>query len=212
MEYNLILDMIENNPSILDLGCGDGSLSKRLIEEKGCKVIGLDLSEEAVKLARKNGIDARVGDLEKRLDFESNSFDYVILCDVLEHLFDPLFSLKEALRVSKKYVIIAFPNFAFFKSRFQLMFKGEFPKSPLFGRAWYNSQHIRLFSYKDFIHTIKVLNFQVKINKKSFIYPRFIPSMLVNAFPNLLSIVCVLRLKKKPNWDLSRIATYSFDV
>jgi len=164
-EFDIIIDMVEENSTVLDLGCGDGSLGEELIKRKNCKVVGIDISEVAIGYAKKKGVDAKVGNLEEPLDFDNDSFDYVILCDVLEHLFDPMFTLREALRVSKKYVIVAFPNFAYLPARFELMFTGRFPRYPLFGYNWYNSQHIRLFSYKDFANALEGLNFDVKVKK-----------------------------------------------
>lgn len=59
---------------ILDLGCGDGALTERLVE-LGCRVVGVDGSPEQVAAARARGIDARVGDGEQ-LDFDGG-FDAV---------------------------------------------------------------------------------------------------------------------------------------
>ena len=210
-EFDIIIDMIDNNSYVLDLGCGDGSLGEKLIIEKKCKVVGIDISKVAVEYAKKKGVDARVGNLEEPLDFEDNSFDYVILCDVLEHLFDPLFTLKEAFRVSKRYVIIAFPNFAYFESRFELLFFGIFPRSPLFGYFWYNSQHIRLFSLKDFLKVLKDLNFNVRIVKREYISNKVIPKTLVDFFPNILANVCVLKMTKL-GLKIEEIKEYRFDI
>ena len=113
IEFEIIASMVEYNSSVLDLGCGDGTLGEKLIKERNCKVVGIDISKVAVEYAKRKGVNAIVGDLDEPLNFGDNTFDYVILCDVLEHLFDPMFALKEALRVRKKYVIVAFPNFAY---------------------------------------------------------------------------------------------------
>ena len=59
---------------ILDLGCGDGALTKRLVEI-GCEVVGVDASAPQVEAARRLGLDARVGDGE-RLSFDAE-FDAV---------------------------------------------------------------------------------------------------------------------------------------
>ncbi len=59
---------------ILDLGCGDGALTKKLVE-LGCEVVGVDASAPQVEAARRLGLDARVADGE-RLGFDTE-FDAV---------------------------------------------------------------------------------------------------------------------------------------
>ena len=59
---------------VLDLGCGDGVLSKAL-RDAGCTVVGLDASPELVAAARAAGLDARLGD-GQALGFEAE-FDAV---------------------------------------------------------------------------------------------------------------------------------------
>jgi len=59
---------------ILDLGCGDGALTEKLVA-MGCTVVGVDASENFVAAARARGLDARLMDGE-RLNFE-NEFDAV---------------------------------------------------------------------------------------------------------------------------------------
>jgi trans-aconitate methyltransferase len=48
---------------VLDLGCGDGVLTERLVQA-GCSVVGVDSSPEQVEAARARGLDARVGRAE----------------------------------------------------------------------------------------------------------------------------------------------------
>ena len=65
-----VVELLAPRPGerILDLGCGDGVLSERIVA-LGATVVGIDGSPEQVAAARARGIDARVGDGE-RLGFE----------------------------------------------------------------------------------------------------------------------------------------------
>src|ERR1700744_2108432 len=59
--------------TILDLGCGDGQLSA-VLQQKGARVVGVDIDEQAVAQALSRGIDARVQDaqhLQFRADFDA---------------------------------------------------------------------------------------------------------------------------------------------
>ncbi|MBN1263814.1 MAG: methyltransferase domain-containing protein [Candidatus Pacebacteria bacterium] len=119
--YGAILNSLPRG-RILDLGCGDGNVSQ-LYLKKG-EVYGLDISSEALKQAKKRGIKTRQGDLnQSKLPYSSNFFQAVILTDVLEHLIDPVKTLKETRRVLKKggRLILTVPNFARLKNRLRMI-------------------------------------------------------------------------------------------
>jgi trans-aconitate methyltransferase len=71
-----VLELLAPQPGerILDLGCGDGALTARLVA-LGCSVLGIDASAPQVEAARRLGLDARVGD-GQRLNFDAE-FDAV---------------------------------------------------------------------------------------------------------------------------------------
>jgi trans-aconitate methyltransferase len=70
------LDLLAPQPGerILDLGCGDGALTEKLVA-LGCQVVGVDASPEQIAAARARGLDARVMDGES-LEFKAE-FDAV---------------------------------------------------------------------------------------------------------------------------------------
>jgi SAM-dependent methyltransferase len=93
---------------ILDLGCAVGNYSRRL-SSLGYAVKGADINPEYIRIARERGVDAYVIDGD-RLPFANQSFDSVLLFEVLEHLPDPDSVLREAKRVARKNVILTTPN------------------------------------------------------------------------------------------------------
>ncbi|MHB8073343.1 class I SAM-dependent methyltransferase [Desulfosporosinus fructosivorans] len=108
-QYQVLNDILEILPSdidsLLDVGCGNGLITNRL--PKDLRVVGLDLSHEALKSVQREKV---VGDV-RDLPFEDNSFDLVMANDVIEHLSldEAEEALKEISRVAGKYIIITVP-------------------------------------------------------------------------------------------------------
>jgi trans-aconitate methyltransferase len=89
---------------ILDLGCGDGALTAKLVA-MGCAVVGVDASEPQIRGARAMGLDARVMDGEQ-LTF-SNEFDAVFSNAALHwmrHPDDVIAGVQRALRPRGRFV------------------------------------------------------------------------------------------------------------
>lgn len=79
-----VYDNVREGSTLLDLGCGVGMLA--LLKRKDVQLAGVDISDECVAAARRNGYDdVRLGDLTK-LPFADASFDYVASLDVIGHV------------------------------------------------------------------------------------------------------------------------------
>lgn len=128
--------------SVLDLGCGDGTLLA-LLAKRGIGGVGLDLSEKAVAIAHERGLDCRVHDLTEPLPFPDKSFDAVLIIDVLEHLYRPDQLLTEAARVAVQYVYISTPNFASLPARLQVL-RGRVPENntPRDGHIYWMTEQV----------------------------------------------------------------------
>ena len=101
---NYVFDTIKNNEkegsSLLDVGCGSGEIS-RLYSTNGFVVTGIDFSKVAIEISKSNNLNVLNMDIDNGFQFNDNSFDVVLAGDVIEHLFDPIFSLCEIKRVLK---------------------------------------------------------------------------------------------------------------
>jgi SAM-dependent methyltransferase len=84
---------------LLDVGCGPGRLLQEL-REYGWDVHGVDFSSVAVSRARSVGLDVRQSDLLST-EFATDFFDVVLFSHSLEHVFDPVATLREAHRILK---------------------------------------------------------------------------------------------------------------
>jgi SAM-dependent methyltransferase len=92
---------------ILDLGCATGDYCLEL-GKLGYVCVGADINEAYVDAARKKGVNAVVSG--EKLPFEDNSFDTVIMFEVLEHVQYPERVLREAKRVSAGNILITVPD------------------------------------------------------------------------------------------------------
>jgi len=148
--YNHIVPLIENGAKVLDLGCGDGTLLKKLIDEKNVHGKGIEINQENVIQALHKGLSIIQGDIDEGLeDFSDNEMDYVILNQTLQSTQNPDFVIKEMLRVGKN-AVVSFPNFAYWRVRFYLLFKGKMPKSKMLPFEWYDTPNIHLLTVRDF--------------------------------------------------------------
>jgi SAM-dependent methyltransferase len=101
-----VVDLLapQQGERILDLGCGDGVLTEKLVA-MGCEVVGVDGSAAQVEAARTRGLDARVMDGE-RLDFE-NAFDAVFsnaAMHWMKRAGDVIAGVRRALRPGGRFV------------------------------------------------------------------------------------------------------------
>lgn len=95
--------------SVLEVGCGTGDLATRILPPQ-VDYLGIDIDETEIETARNRypQLTFQVGSAYE-LPVESNSFDLVIACEVLEHLEDPVRALAEIDRVANRWVLVSVP-------------------------------------------------------------------------------------------------------
>ena len=161
LNYSIITDMISSQDSVLDVGCGDGTLMK-MLREKNVHVTGIDIDQNNIVKCLEKGLSVIQGDIDEGLQgYSDKSYDYVVLIQTLQSTEKPDYVIQEMLRVGKK-VVISFPNFAYWKVRFYLMFHGKMPKSNILPFEWYNTPNIHLLTIKDFYDFAKRHNFRIE--------------------------------------------------
>lgn len=99
----LVKDLLlsEKPKKILDIGCGTGETITYLKTVfKKASFVGIDNSKEALKFTKSRGHNVKKGDALK-LPFKDESFDAVLLLDVIEHIKNDAGVIKEAKRVLK---------------------------------------------------------------------------------------------------------------
>ncbi|MDO8351810.1 MAG: methionine biosynthesis protein MetW [Gallionella sp.] len=148
-DFAAIAAWIPKGASVLDLGCGDGSLLRYLKETRGVCGYGVEISDLDIVSCIANGVNVIQNDLDSGLsDFEDNTFDFVILSQTLQatrHT-EPL--IQEMLRVGRE-GIVSFPNFGYWKTRLDVLL-GNMPVSRELPYQWYDTPNVHLCTLNDF--------------------------------------------------------------
>lgn len=180
VDYQLIDALIEPDSRVLDLGCGDGELLCRLIQDKNVVAEGVELDEELVINCTQCGISVIHRDIERGLNMYPNeTFDYAILSQTIQTLIEPEKVLFELHRIAKK-VVVSFPNFAHWRCRLQLALAGRAPQTRQLPFRWYNSPNIHFLSLKDYDHFCAELGIRIEqkipLGKRSTLPVKILPN------------------------------------
>lgn len=122
-----VFKQVPKNSYCLDVGCWDGNLGEKLIQEKNCKVDGLDVAPQMLEVAKNRGykktFSINLNDSSHNLNEIEDKYDVIIFADLLEHLIDPQKALENFRTKLKKdgKIIISLPNVAFALNRFNLL-------------------------------------------------------------------------------------------
>jgi len=114
---------------VLEIGCGDGySLELFKKEYNECNYKGVDISEKALAICKDKGFDVKLGDIEKEIPYEDNSFDFIIAGEVIEHIHEVDKFVSEISRILKPngILVITTPNLTCWYNRI-FMFLGFYP-------------------------------------------------------------------------------------
>lgn len=144
----------KKNLQFLDLGCGAGHFY-HLLKQNGYeyRYLGFEFSQEQVKKARKNALMVRRTNLNEKFPLPDASVDIILASEIIEHIYDTEFFLKESHRVLKNdgILFLTTPNIASLGSRLKLLF-GIRPAA-IDVRVRNTSAHIHGFTLSD-LHSL----------------------------------------------------------
>ena len=140
---------------VVDVGCGTGELLKslRTIGGSEWRLIGVDMSNEAIVQLGSDGIEGRVGRFEE-LDWNDELPDVIIMNQVIEHLEDPRASVKQAFRLLKPggRIVVETPSVDAWDARlFRKRFWG----------GWHCPRHWNLYSADTLARLLREQGFEI---------------------------------------------------
>ncbi len=180
LDHRIILGWIRSASSVLDLGCGDGTLLDLLVRERGARAQGIEINEQAIYQCVAKGLSVFHEDIDAGLTgYRDRSFDYVILNQSLQQVRMLDTVMHEALRVGSQ-VIVGFPNFAHYRARYQIFFLGKTPVTPSLPYEWHDTPNLHFLSISDF--TVYCRKRRIRIDKSACIGETHQVKILPNLF------------------------------
>ena len=160
--HTQIVKRVPKQARVLELGCGDGSMSQLLREFCQASVVGVDHNAQAVQQARLYCTQVHVADLEQADSlalFEDHTFDVITLVDVLEHLKNPsdLLHRLERLLAPNGHLLLSVPNIAHVSVRLELL-NGQFEYE---SDGILDTTHLRFFTLRSLYECLQQAGYQV---------------------------------------------------
>ncbi len=110
-EHQVVSDMLRKNQDILEIGCAQGAFING-IKDKGCRVVGLELNEEAARKALKNGLQVLTETIQEHSENNEGRYDVVCSFQVMEHIADVKSVIEASVKALRKggKLMISVPN------------------------------------------------------------------------------------------------------
>lgn len=196
-EYKTIIDWIPENSSVIDFGCGNGSLLFQLREQKKANVFGIEISESGAESCRRKNVEVSCDSIDKfHTSLSDKQFDYGVCNVTIQMVMYPEILLREMARVSKQ-LIVSFPNFGYYRNRLDLLLNGRMPQPTLFNYTWYSTGHIHQLSIVDFEELVNAIP-ELRIARMGYAEQvHGLRKTIRDSFPNLFCLMPIFLLETR---------------
>jgi methionine biosynthesis protein MetW len=162
VDLQFVADLIEPGARVLDIGCDDGALLHYLSNEQNVDGRGIEISQAGVNACVARGLSVIQGNADTDLmDYPNDAFDYVVLSRTLQATHNPRDVLSQLVRIGRR-AIVTFPNFGYWRVRWNLMANGRMPTTRLLAEPWYSTENIHLCTIRDFAQLCEDLDLRTE--------------------------------------------------
>lgn len=161
-DHKVVASLVPQGARVLDIGSENGALLQLLARERGVDGRGIELSQDGVNSCVARGLSVIQGDADTDLaDYPDDAFDVVVMSQTLQATRDPKGVMRQLLRIGDQ-AIVSIPNFAFWRNRVQLLFRGRMPVTKYLPYEWYDTPNIHFCSLRDFVVLCQDLDAKVE--------------------------------------------------
>ena len=190
----VIQDWVPRGSKIVDFGCGDGTLLKKLMDEKDVQGYGVEINDKKILSCIEKNVPVIKLDIDLGLhDFEFSSFDMSIMARSIQCLRNPNIALEKMLSLSKT-CVVTLPNLGYWRCRINLAV-GKMPVTPDLPSSWYETENIHLCTIRDFENLCEEQSITIK--EKFFMGPKNKKGIMSSINPNFFATEGVYLLEKK---------------
>lgn len=193
-DLRLINNSVSRGQRVLDLGCGDGDLLELLRDDKQVDGLGVEIDSDRIAHCLSRGLNVIQQDINDGLsNFQTDSFDLVLMTYSLQTLRHPHLVIDEMLRIGRE-CIVTFPNFGNWRNRWQLGSMGRMPVSRFLPYDWYDTPNIHFFTVRDFEELCEQRS--IRIINRSTVDAEQRQSWIAKRWPNLFAVSAVYHISK----------------
>jgi methionine biosynthesis protein MetW len=194
VDLNVLQQWIRPGSRVLDLGCGDGSLLRSLIDQRQVEGYGLEIDSENIISCMEKGVNVIETDINEGLDhFPDGSFDSVVMTNSLQAMKRPDRTLDEMLRIGSE-CVVTFPNFGNWRTRSYLMWRGRMPVTRQLAYQWYDTPNIHFCTVADFEQLCRQKS--IKILHREVVSERIPDRKIKAVWPNLFGETAIYHLSR----------------